>query len=135
MADFRATTTVNATESSLFDYLSRVENLPRYFARMTSATPGDGEEVHTTARMPDGTEVEGRAWFRADTEARRIEWGSEGANDYHGSLEVTGTSAGSRVEVRVHTSRVSDGDPDIGDALDTTLATVKRLVEDEHATR
>lgn len=78
MADFRASTTVNAAEGALFDYLSTVQNLPHYFSRMTSATPGDGEQVHTTAQMPDGTQVEGDAWFHVDDSAQRIEWGSEG---------------------------------------------------------
>ena len=135
MADFRATTTVDAAEGALFDYLSQVQNLPHYFSRMTSATPGDGEEVHTTAQMPDGTEVEGDAWFRVDESTQRIEWGSEGAHDYHGSLEVTGTSDGSRVEVQVHTSRVAGDDQEIPGALDETLATIKRLVEDRYAPR
>ena len=61
--------------------------------------------------------------------------GSEGANDYHGSLEVTGTPAGSRVELQVHTTRVADGDQGIHDSLDATLATVKRLTEDRSVPR
>jgi len=59
----------------LFDYLSDVGNLPRYFSRMTSAQPGQGEEVRTTAKMPDGTEAQGDAWFRVDQSAQRIAWG------------------------------------------------------------
>lgn len=50
MVDFRATTTVDAAEGALFDFLSQVGNLPDYFARMTSARPGDAEQV----RVPDG---------------------------------------------------------------------------------
>jgi uncharacterized protein YndB with AHSA1/START domain len=45
MGDFQASTTVDADANALFDYLSQVSNLPRYFARMTSAEPGDGAEV------------------------------------------------------------------------------------------
>lgn len=135
MADFRATTTVDATEDAVFDFLSQVQNLPRYFARMTSARPGDGDEVHTTAVLPDGSEVEGDAWFRVDEDAHSIAWGSEGPHDYHGSVEVGDAPDGSAVQVRLHTTRVAEGDPEIQADLDATLATVKQLVEDQHATR
>ena len=134
MADFRATATVNAADGALFDYLSTVQNLPHYFSRMTSATPGDGAEIHTTAQMSDGTEVEGDAWFRVDQEAQRIEWGSEGPNDHHGSLEVTASSGASEVTVQLHTTRVADGDQTVQDGLHSTVATIKRLVEDRYAT-
>ena len=49
--------------------------------------------MHTTAVIdpPDQPEreVRGEAWFRADDDAKRLEWGSEGENDYHGSLTVS----------------------------------------------
>jgi len=134
MGDFQATTTVGADERALFDYLAEVGNLPSYFSRMTSAKPGDGEEVRTTAELPDGSQVEGDAWFRVDEEARRIEWGSEGANDYHGSLEVSAAGEGAEVLVRLHTTRVPDGDPQVQDGLDDTVATIRRLVEQQNAT-
>ena len=132
MGDFQATATVNAAEGALFDYLSQVGNLPDYFARMTSAKPGDGEEVHTSAQLPDGQQVEGDAWFRVDEQARRIDWGSEGANDYHGSLGVTGTGGTSEVSVQMHTARVPDGNREVQQGLEETVATIKRLVEQQN---
>jgi uncharacterized membrane protein len=129
MGDFQATTTVDAAGAALFDYLSQVANLPKYFARMTSAEPGDGEEVHTTAQMPDGQQVEGSAWFRVDNQTHRIEWGSEGLNDYNGSLEVSDADGGAQVAVRMHTTRVPDGSSEVQQGIEDTLATIKRLVE------
>jgi uncharacterized membrane protein len=129
MADFSGTTSVAAPSDTLFDHLSDVGNLPRYFARMTSARRGDGEEVQTTARMPDGTEVQGDAWFRVDDAAKRLEWGSEGPSSYHGSLDVTADGDGSRVEVRLHTTRVQDGDPEVQDGVHETLARIKEQAE------
>ncbi len=131
MGDFEARTTVDTDENALFDYLSQVSNLPRYFTRMTSAEPGDGAEVHTVARMPDGQQVEGNAWFTVDDEARRIEWGSEGPHDYHGSLQVSAAGPGAEVHARLHSTRVGDGDTEVQQGLDDTLATVKRLVEQQ----
>ena len=74
MSDFQAGATVNADERALFDYLSDIGNLPDYVARMTSARPGDRQEVHTTAQTPDGQHV-------GATPAHRIAWGSEGPHD------------------------------------------------------
>jgi uncharacterized membrane protein len=129
MADFTESTRVNADETTLFDYLSDVSNLPTYFARMTDARPGDGEEVHTTAKMPDGQVVQEDAWFRIDQDSKRIEWGSEGESGYHGHLEVTASGEGAEVEVHVHTERVSPDDSEVSDGIRETLTTIKRIVE------
>lgn len=129
MGDFTDSTTVDVPPQALFDYLSEVKNLPKYFARMTSARPGDGEEVHTTARMPDGTEVEGDAWFRVSDSSQRIEWGSEGASDYHGSLDVNAAGDGSEVVVHLHTTRVPDGDEQVMGGVRETLASIKEQAE------
>lgn len=129
MADFTESTKVDLPAPTLFEYLSDVANLPEYFSRLTSARPGDGEEVHTTARMPDGTEVAGDAWFRVDDSSQRIEWGSEGPNVYSGYLDVTPAGEASEVEVHIHTSRVQDQDQQILDGIRETLATIKQQVE------
>jgi uncharacterized membrane protein len=125
MADYSGTTTVPLGPAALFDYLSDVGNLPRYFSRMTSARPGEGEEVLTTATMPDGTEVEGSAWFRVDREALRLEWGSEGPSEYSGSLEVSASGDGSEVSVSLNTSRTHEGDPEVQQGIDETLASIR----------
>ncbi len=129
MADFTATTTVSVPASALFEYLSDVANLPKYFSRMTSARPGQGEEVRTTAKMPDGTEMQGDAWFRVVQKAQRIEWGSEGPSEYSGSLDVRPSGEGSEVEVRLHTTRVETGDGQVQDGVDETVANIKTQAE------
>ena len=132
MADFSSTTTVNATDDVLFAFLSDVSNLPRYFARMTSAKPGDGNEVHTTAELPDGSSVEGDAWFEVDASAKHLAWGSEGPSEYRGDLDVRRAGEGSsEVEVHLHTTRVQEGDPEVQQGVDQTLATIKQLVEQD----
>ena len=129
MADFTGTTTVDVSSDDLFTFLSDVHNLPRYFARMTSAEPGEGNEVHTTASLPDGSHVEGRAWFEVDDSKQHISWGSEGSSDYNGYLDVRPAESGSVVEVHIHTSRVDAGDPEVQLGVDQTLDTIKDLVE------
>jgi uncharacterized membrane protein len=124
MADFTGTTTVDAPQKALFAFLSDVSNLPRYFARMTSATPGSGEEVHTTAQMPDGTTVEGSAWFRVDDSAQHIEWGSESASEYHGAVDVR-AQGDNASEVEVHDAR-ADQAPGRGAGRRGLTATLRR---------
>lgn len=133
MADFTGSTHVDVDPELLFDYLSDVANLPRYFPRMTQASPGEGEKVHTAARMPDGHEVQADAWFRVMAEGKQLEWGSEGESNYHGSLEVTsvgGAAEVAEVVVNLHTERVEPGDAEVQDGIHETLANIKRLVED-----
>jgi uncharacterized membrane protein len=126
MADFELTQQVDAPAAALFDYLSDVGNLPHYFAAMTSAEPAGGEAVHTTAEV-DGVEREGEAWFRVDDGSHRIEWGSEGESDYHGSLEVSGDEARSSVTVSLHAEH---GDRDnVEQGLAETLTNIKQQVE------
>jgi len=83
--------------------------------------------VQTTAKNPDGTEVAGEAWFRVDTAAKALSWGSEGPNDYHGHLEVTGDGDGSTVTVTLSTVRVETDQ--IQQGLEQTLANIRRLTE------
>lgn len=118
---------VDAPANALFSYLSDIGNLPKYFSRMTSAEPAGEEAVRTTATELDGRTVEGEAWFRVNQNARRIEWGSEGPNDYHGWLEVQGDSERSTVAVHLSTQRVANGEVDQG--IEETLQKIKRLVE------
>ncbi len=131
MADFSSTTTVDAPPQSLFDYLSDVGHLPDYFAGMLAAEPGDGEQVHTTAKLPDGQTVQGDAWFRVDESAKKIEWGAEGPSSYSGSLDVDGQGDSSSVTVTLHTTRVQDDDGHVQSGLEKTLTSIKRLVEEQ----
>ncbi|MCD2186872.1 SRPBCC family protein [Actinomycetospora soli] len=132
MADFTSTTTVDASPDDLFAFLSDVGNLPRYFARMTSAESTGGNAVRTSAELPDGSHVEGEAWFDVDPEAQHIAWGAEGSNDYHGHLDVRPAEHGATVEVHIHTGRVEPGDHEVQNGVDETLDRIRTLVEEQH---
>jgi uncharacterized membrane protein len=126
MGDYEQSRNVNAPAQALFDYLADVRNMPRYFSSMTSAEPAEGEAVQVTA-VVDGKEREGEAWLKVDRDRMHLDWGSEGPNDYHGRLDVTGDDAASRVSVALHTDNVEDQRIDQG--LTETLDEVQRLVE------
>ncbi len=127
MTEYTRRQTIDAPAEQLFAYLSEVRNLPRYFPGMTSAEPRpDGDEVHVTADV-NGRDVAGTAAFHVDEAANRIEWSSEGPNDYHGWLQVSGQDDQSTVEVHISSERVSEnGGIDAG--LERTLAEIARLV-------
>jgi carbon monoxide dehydrogenase subunit G len=131
---YQGTRVVAADADALFAFLRRVDNLPRYFPRITAAERTGDERVDVTAVIdpPGAAEqtVSSEAWFRVDEERRQIEWGSEGPNDYQGDLEVTGGSEESRVSLTLHTEA---DHPGIQGSLDETLETVARLVEGRSA--
>lgn len=116
----------------LFDYLSDVENVPRYMPRVTQAHDiGDGAvEVHASPRMADGTQVDvqGRAWTRVDAPGRTMSWGSIGGrHNYKGTFDVDADDGGSRVYVRI-TSERADGDA-VRAGLRDTLEKIKAITE------
>jgi hypothetical protein len=144
MSDYERSATVDAPADQLFEYLSRIENLPAYMDRMTSVRNLPGDEVEVEARVEPGdvgtepgreggpgadsdadeTTVGGDAWFRIDADTRTLTWGSEGPHDYHGELQVTGDGASSTVTVRLHTLHEAEG---VEDGIERTLANIQRL--------
>jgi len=128
MPDYRRSQTIQAPPERLFDHLSQIENLPRYFQGMTSAEPGDSPgQIKVTADV-DGKQVAGTAEFHVLQDANRIEWAAKGPNEYHGWLQVHGEGDRSEVEVHIATGRTAEAG-DIEAGLERTLGEIRRLVE------
>jgi hypothetical protein len=134
MGDYERSTTVGVPVDDLFEYLSRIENLPQYIDRMTEAHSLTGDEVSVEARVEPqdvGGDVAGEhtvrreAWFRIDADHRKLVWGSAGPHDYHGELVVSPAGDGSQVTVRLHTEH--DDAPGIEEGIAETLATIDRI--------
>ena len=105
MGSYRYTESADLSPQRVFDYLADVRNLPRYLPSMTTAEPEGGDRVHVEATVDGRTEA-GEAWMRVDREQRRIEWGSEGPNDYHGKLEISDQGPERcTIELELHTVR------------------------------
>lgn len=134
MADYQKSTTVLVEPARLFDYLSDVENLPRYLPRLTSATPAGDGTVSVTARIePDDgppREVQGEAWIRVIEAGRRLQWGATGPNDYHGELDVDSADQGrtATLTIRLHTERAEGEQVEQG--LIEALAGLERAIEE-----
>ena len=128
MPSYTRTTKIDVDEDTAYAYLSKAENLPEYFPRITEVNKKSGDEVETTAVIdPPGEpeqKVHGTAWFKTDDEAHTVEWGSEGSNHYHGELDFDPDGEGAST-VRLTLSTESDH-PGIDESIDETLATISK---------
>ena len=133
MPEFSRSTTIEASPDELFEFLSKIENLPQYFTGLTEAHHTSGDEVHVTADPavtggePDTTgAVQAEAWFRIDAEQRALAWGSEGPHDYHGELQVTPDGDNATVSLHLHTEH--DDAESIERGIEATLSNIEQLV-------
>jgi uncharacterized protein YndB with AHSA1/START domain len=121
MTTYTHTADADVPADMLFRFLADPTNLPRYFPQMTAAEPEGGEAVHVEAEV-HGNHVEGEAWVRPHESARRLEWGAEGPDDYHGELQIDEVEPGrSRITVALHSVREADGG-EVQQGLEQTVA-------------
>jgi ribosome-associated toxin RatA of RatAB toxin-antitoxin module len=132
MPDYTRSLTIDADADELFEYLSKVENLPDYFSRMKDAHSITGDEVQVTADVPEaeGGEVEAYTSFEIDADRRALKWGladwaTSTEHTYHGELTVKPAEDGATVEVSLHTEHDSD---EINDGIDDTLQNIAEQV-------
>ncbi len=127
MAEYERSETVQASGANVYAYVADPANLPAYISTMVRADAVSGGQLHVAAEV-EGRHEEGDARFRADSAARRIEWGGSGTSDYHGWLQVADAEPGSST-VTIHLSTTSPDDADqVEQALAETLANIGRVV-------
>ena len=121
MTTYTHTAEADIAADALFSFLAEPRNLPRYFPQMTAAEPKGGETVHVEAQV-HGHEVDGDAWVHPNLAERRLEWGAEGPDDYHGELQVEEVAPGrSRITVSLHSVRDAQG-TEVQEGLEQTVA-------------
>lgn len=98
--EFEQSITVAAPANRIFDFLSDVRNVPQYLPTVRSAQPQQGERIRTQGQSGDHS-YDSDGHFRVDQSAHRLEWGSDGENDYGGWMKVQG-NGDSQSEVTVH---------------------------------
>ena len=101
--EFEQSIDVQASADSVFDFISDVKNVPQYLPTVKNAQPQQGERIRTQGQVGDRT-YDSDGHFRVDKQARRIEWGSDGENDYRGWMSVQGSGDSSQVKVHIHYS-------------------------------
>lgn len=140
--DFEQSITVAAGTDSIFDFLSDVGNLPQYLPTVKNAQPQQGERIRTQGQSGEHS-YDSDGHFRVDKQRHRIEWGSDGENDYSGWLEVQSDSeARSQVKVHIHFApkpemmqHMAERSPShsfesaMDEGISKTLESIKRICE------
>lgn len=114
MSQYEHTATVNSSPEQVFDFVSNIDNLPRYLPTVKNAM-SQGRERVRVQREAGEHHYDSEGYYRVDKTRHRIEWGSDGEHQYHGWLEVKADEAAATT-VTVHLS--FDPRPDIAEKYD-----------------
>jgi uncharacterized membrane protein len=140
--EFEQSIEVAATSEKIFEFLADVKNVPHYLPTVKHAEPQEGERIRTQGQAGDRT-YDSDGHFRINEQQRRIEWGSDGENDYSGWLQVESeTGSNSQVTVHIHyapkpetAQRMAQNSPEhsfesaMNEGIAKTLNSIKRLCE------
>jgi uncharacterized membrane protein len=99
--EFEESMTIDAPADRVFDFVSNVQNLPKYLPTTRNAQSQPGDRVRVQGRA-EGHDYDSDGYLRKDREHFRLEWGAD-ERYYKGRLEVQPRGAQSS-EVRVHLS-------------------------------
>lgn len=88
MSSYQGSTSVQADAKSVFDFVSRPENLPQYVPFIQQADCGYGDVLHISGECPHGA-FRGVGGFLTDPEAMSMHWNSRASVNYRGWLHVT----------------------------------------------
>jgi carbon monoxide dehydrogenase subunit G len=113
---------VAAPPDRVFAALADPENLAQFVPQLTSIRHRDSERVEVEARY-EGRTQHGEAYFRANEDERKVEWGS--GSGYRGWMQVVADGDGSMLTLGLHTTHVEHADHDVAATLDA----IRRLVE------
>lgn len=140
--EFEQSITVAAPADDIFDFVSDVKNVPQYLPTVKNAQPQQGERIRTQGQVGDRS-YDSDGHFQVDKQARRLDWGSDGENDYSGWLEVQSESGSqSLVLVHIHyapkpevVQRMVERSPDhsfesaMNEGISKTLESIKSICE------
>jgi len=125
MPTYKSSVSIEQTPEAVFDFVSDVRTLPRYYDGISSVEPLEGGVVRVTS-MSEGRPVVREGWFRVhEGHRRRVEWGTEDERGYGGFLEVDPEGEVCSVTIEIH-------GPDSGsvdEQIDRTLYALKAEVE------
>jgi ribosome-associated toxin RatA of RatAB toxin-antitoxin module len=104
--EHESTTTIPVSPDRLYHAIAEVGNLTRFIPSLKSVKRADSEHLDVTAEY-EGHEEHGRAWFRTDDEARRVEWGSD-EHPYSGWMQVDPDGEDSKLTLHLNTPHADE---------------------------
>jgi uncharacterized membrane protein len=139
--EFEQSIQVNAPVEGIFNFLADIKNVPQYLPTVKNAQPQEGERIRTQGQAGDRS-YDSDGHFRIDKQAHRLEWGSDGENDYRGWMEVQEQGSRSQVTVHIHyapkpevAQHMAEQAPEgsfesaMNEGISKTLASIKRICE------
>lgn len=127
MSEYEHTITVNSRPQQVFDFVSDVNNLPKYLPTVKNAMPQGKDRVRVQGEAA-GHQYDSDGYFNVYKSRQRMEWGSDGENHYRGWLEVKDSEAGASAAVTVHLS--FEPRPDIAEKYDQQSGDRHRTIQE-----
>lgn len=143
MPGFSAQISINAPARQVFDFVSKVENMPRYLPTLQKATRPDEDHIHLEG-VEHGRPYDLDGQFNCDADEMRMSWGSDEPHKYHGDFQVFDTDEGAelacRIEFEPHLETMrrlagaqANGEAFMQASLDAVLQNIKQQVESSGA--
>ncbi len=140
MSEYHHSQRVQASADQVFAFVSDFKNLPKYLPTVRQARLQAGERIQVQGEA-EGHQYDNDGFFKVDQEARRMEWGSDGENNYQGWLEVQPDGEDDALvivhlwfEPHAHQTKqfeqqTGDRDRTIQRGLEDALASIRNLLE------
>ena len=101
MSEYQQSINIQAGPDHIFRYVSNPQNLPQFLPTVKEAHPQPGARIRIRG-IAAGQLYDNDGFFHVDEDRRRMEWGSDGENQYRGWLEVKEAADSASAQVTVH---------------------------------
>ena len=126
MGEYERSITISAPMQKVEAFVTDVENLPKYLPTTKKAEPQDGERVRVQGEAR-GQSYDSDGYFRMNKSQNRMEWGSDGEENYKGWLQFSPMAAQNQTQVIVHLT--FDPPPKMGEKLAQSTASKEQTIE------
>jgi hypothetical protein len=103
MSEYEHSATIQSSGQEVFDFVSNVSNLPLYLPTVQKAMSQGDDRVRVQGQAGD-RQYDSDGYYHVDKGRKRMEWGSDGENQYRGWLEVKDGESATTATVTAHLS-------------------------------
>ncbi len=141
MSHYSSELKVKSDPDSVFDYVKKPENMPKYLPTVHGAHEQGAGRVAVDGEAA-GHDYHSDGWFKVDDTERTMSWGSDGENKYSGSLTVRAHEDHSHLQVQLDfepkpgqeeafKAQTGSRDETVQKGLDAALQSIKNEIEGE----